>query len=108
LSELGGLIQKVYEDKIIGKIPEPVCIGLIEKYRTEQETLAARIDELKSSLARQVRDEQDIEEFIRRIKKYADISELDRATALELIERIEIGDRDAEERYIGIFYKLLG
>jgi ATP-dependent Lon protease len=108
LSELDGLMQSVYEDKLKAKIPEDVCINLLEKYKSEQVSLSERVQKLRCELDKQSQDENDVDEFIRRIKKYADIEELDRATALELIDHIDIGARDVEERYIGIFYKLLG
>ena len=41
IEELDGLIRSVYEDKFSGKIPEDVCIRLIEKGRTE--SVAGRI-----------------------------------------------------------------
>lgn len=106
--QLNGLIQNVYEDKIIGKIPENVCINLLEKYQDEQKNLTERVAELKISLEQKSQDERDVDEFIRRIKRYSEVEELDRAMAIELIERIMIGDRDVEEREIHIYYKLLG
>jgi len=108
LAELDGLMQAVYEDKLKGKIPEDVCINLLEKYKAEHDLLTVRVQELRHELEKLNQDESDIDEFIRRIKKYADIEELDRATVLELIEKIDIGARDVEKRYIGISYKLLG
>jgi hypothetical protein len=106
--ELDNLIQKVYEDKIIGKIPGEVCIKLLEKYQVEQTDLSERITELKTILEQQYQGEHDVDEFIRRIKQYATVDVLDRTMVLELIDNITIGTRDAEEREIHIYYKLLG
>ena len=108
LIELDKLMQSVYEDKIKGQIPEDVCISLLEKYKSEQDLLSERVQTLRSELAVQSQDENDVDEFIRRIRKYVDIEELDRATALELIDHIKVGARDVEEREIHIHYKLLG
>ena len=33
LAELDKLIGSVYEDKVLGKIPEEVCINLLKKYK---------------------------------------------------------------------------
>jgi DNA invertase Pin-like site-specific DNA recombinase len=106
--ELDGLMQAVYEDKLKAKIPEDVCISLLEKYKTEYDSLSERVQVLRHELEQQSQDENDIDEFIRRIKKFVNIEELDRATALELIERVDIGARDVEEREVRIYYKLLG
>ena len=35
LAELKTLIPSIYEDKVIGKIPEDVCVSLLEKYQAE-------------------------------------------------------------------------
>jgi len=96
------------EDKLKGKIPENVCISLLEKYKTEHDSLSERVQVLRVELEQQSQDESDIDEFIRRIKKFVDIEELDRAMALELIDHIEVGAKDVEEREIRIYYKLLG
>ena len=53
-------------------------------------------------------DEQDVEEFIRRLKKYTDVQELTREIALELIEYITVDEYAADRpRDIHIYYKLL-
>ena len=36
LAELETLIPSIYEDKVLGKIPEDVCVSLLEKYQAEQ------------------------------------------------------------------------
>ena len=54
--------------------------------------------------------EADVEEFIRRIRKYSELEELDRMTAMDIIEYITVGrvpkDRETP-REINIYYKLL-
>jgi len=108
LTELDGLMQSVYEDKIKGAIPEDVCVSFLEKYKEEQDKLSERVQSLQNELELQSQDEKDIDEFIRRIRKYVDIEELDRAMTLELIDHIKVGARNVEEREIHIHYKLLG
>jgi tellurite resistance protein len=108
LAELDGLMQSAYEDKLKGAIPENICVSFLEKYKSEHDSLTERVQTLRSELAVQSQDENDVNEFIRRIRKYVDIEELDRATAIELIDHIKVGARDVEEREIHIHYKLLG
>ena len=36
LAELEKLIQAAYEDKVMGRIPESVCINLLNKYESER------------------------------------------------------------------------
>ena len=52
--------------------------------------------------------EKDVEEFIKRLKKYTDVSELTREMCLELIEYITVDAYSADRpREINIYYKLL-
>lgn len=108
LAELEKLIPSIYEDKVIGKIPEDVCIGLLEKYQTEQRTLAEEVEQIKTKLAAAKQDRHDVEEYISHLKKYADVPELTREMALELIEYITVDEYSADRpRDIHIYYKLL-
>lgn len=108
--ELEKLIQSVYEDKVSGKIPEDVCIRLIDKYTAEQKELIPQIDILEKRIGEINQNETDVDEFIRRIKQYIDIKELTREMCLELIEGITIGAERGDKtmtREIHIYYKLL-
>lgn len=108
LEELQKLIPSIYEDKVLGKIPEDVCVNLLEKYQSEQKALSAQVEELEAKLSAVKQDEQDAEEFIRRLKKYTDVRELTREMALELIEYITVDAYAADRpRDIHIYYKLL-
>ena len=81
-----------------GKVPEKVCIGLLEKYQAEKDKLTAE------------QDERDVDEYIRRMKSYAGAKKLTREMALELIEYIKVdahpGHRNLP-RTIHVFYKLI-
>jgi DNA invertase Pin-like site-specific DNA recombinase len=108
LNELETLMPSIYEDKVLGKIPEDVCVKLLEKYQAEQKTLSAEVSQLEEKLGAVKKDEQDVEEFIKRLKKYTDVQELTREMCLELIEYITIDAyQDEKPRDIHIYYKLL-
>ena len=108
LAELENLIPSIYEDKVLGKIPEDVCVNLLAKYQAEQKELSEEVDQLESKLNSVKQDENDVEEFISRLKKYTDVQELTREMALELIEYITIDEYAADRpRDIHIYYKLL-
>ena len=85
-----------------------MCINLLEKYQEEQRTVSAEVAELEEKLSAVKKDEQDTEEFIRRLKKYTDVQELTREMCLELIEYITVDAYAADRpRDIHIYYKLL-
>ncbi len=110
LSELERLIQATYEDKVLGKIPEEICLKLLAKYTEEQQLLTPEIESLKGTLSQATKNEADVDEFIRRVKQYETIPELTRNICMELIDRITIGappEDKTQAREIHIFYKFL-
>ena len=108
LAELENLMQSVYEDKAMGKIPEHICVSFLEKYEAEQQELRAVIADLEERLSAEKQDREDVEEFIRRLKKYVDVQTLTRELGLELIEYVTVGAYTPNEpREINIYYKFL-
>ena len=109
LAELDGLIESVYEDKVRGKMPEDICIKLMNRYTDEQKTLTEEIQTLKESLAESNQANADVDEFIRKIKRYINPTELTREMCMELIDRIIVGSAPKnkdEPRDIQIVYKV--
>ena len=110
ISELQGLIQSVYEDKYLGKITETSCGVLLGKYETELKALQEEQAKLAARLDTEKQNAEDVDKFIERVKKYADVQKLTREMCLELIEYVTIdkhpSDRKAE-RDIHIYYKFL-
>ncbi len=107
--ELSQLIQSVYEDKVLKRIPE-VCVELLRKYQEEKTVLETEIAELKAKAETVSQATADVDEFIRRVKQYASLTELDRTTAMNLIEYITIGRVPKDKttpREIHIYYKFL-
>ncbi len=93
---------------MLGKIPEDVCVNLLEKYQSEQKELNVKVSDLEVKLSAVQKDEQDVDEFIKRLKKYTDVSELTHEMCLELIEYITVDEYAADRpRDIHIYYKLL-
>ncbi|MEG1275528.1 MAG: DUF4368 domain-containing protein [Ruthenibacterium sp.] len=93
LAELERLNQALYEDKVLGSVPEAVFKNLMGKYEAERVEKLALVQELKKRLADTAQDERDIEQYLQSIKKYVAIEQLDREMLLELINYIEIGER---------------
>lgn len=111
LTEIDRLIVSVYEDKVLKKVPEEICVNLLGKYQTEKTALQAEVLTLEKKVADNAREENDVDEFIRRLKRYTDVSELTREMCLELIEYITIdkcpGRFVKEPREVHIYYKLI-
>lgn len=111
LSELDKLIASVYEDKVIGRIPEDVCLSLLDKYQAEKKNLSAEVTELEHKMSVVKKDESDVDEFIHRVKEYMEVPELTREMCMELIEFITVdecpGKYSKQPREIHIYYKLI-
>lgn len=71
VAELDTLTQSIYENMVLGKVPEEVCVKLLGKYQEESKALQNEADLIQERLDAINRDEQDVDEFIRRLKKYA-------------------------------------
>lgn len=112
LLELDRLIQSTYEDKVLGKIPEPLCVKLMSGYQSEQEEKAAQLEELERMLAESRKVKEDVQEWAGLMKQYRDADILDRDMLLKLVERIEVGEacvvNGQKERQIRICYKFAG
>lgn len=78
------LTQALYEDKVLGSVPEAVYKSLMVKYESERVEKQELMQSLKQRLADTAQDEQDIEQYIQSIKKYVAIEQLDREMLLEL------------------------
>ena len=102
------MMQSVYEDKVLGKIPEDVCVNFLEKYETEKKELINTISDLEVKLSKISKNEKDVDEFISRLKKYFDVETLTREMCLELIEYITIDAyQDYKPREIQVYYKFI-
>lgn len=96
---------------MLGKIPEEVCINLLEKYQKEKKSLTETITAPEQK-AQTIRDDAaNDDEFIRRLKAYMEIPQLTREMCMELIEFIPVdecpGKYSKAPREIHIYYKLI-
>ena len=110
LAELKMMTQKVYQDKLLGKVPEDLCLETLGQFRAEEAELTEKVKSLTATLEQDGKARDDIEEFICRLKQYADAPELTREMCVDLIEYVVIGDRPKEKstpRRIQIYYKFL-
>ena len=72
LAELDKLIQSVYEDKVAGRIEPDMAFDMLDKYQAEKKTLKAEYDEMNARCESERQDEEDVAEFISRLKRYGE------------------------------------
>ena len=112
IAELERLIQRLYEDKVLGSLSDAMCNSLMAKYEQEREEKSDLLQDLTARLAETEQDEHNIDSFLTAIKKYVSVEQLDREMLLELVDFIEIGERQIKDgqkyRDITIHYNFVG
>jgi DNA repair exonuclease SbcCD ATPase subunit len=104
IADLDILIRKAFERSAL----EDIYSEYEQEYKTEKQELAQQAKELTEFIDKQSQTENDVETYIDLIKKYSDITELDRATAVELIDHITISASTVKPRVIEIYYNFVG
>ena len=112
LAELSRLTQAIYEDKVMGHIPEAVCVQLMNQYEAERADKLEQRAHLSGELEAYQQETDDVQQWMKLIRECAKLEELDRPTLLRLIKRIDIGERKVEDgrevRDIRIHYNFVG
>ena len=105
-------MQAIYEDKVMGRIPEAFCVQLMNQYEAERKEKLEQKAHLSSKLEAYQQETDDVQQWMRLIREYTKLEELDRPTLLRLIKRIEVGEKKVEDgctvRDIRIHYNFVG
>ena len=109
IDDLGKLIRKLYEDSVLGNMPEKTCNELIADYQKEKDSLQTELDGLLKRSETLKKDEADVDEYIRRLKSYAGADTLTRKMCLDLLEYVTVDEYVSKDapRKIHIYYKLI-
>ena len=109
IAELDKLIESAFEEKVAGKIPESVCVRLIEKYTAEQSDLTERVAYLTKGIEEAKQAVTDIDTFVQRMKKYMHAPKLTRELCLGLFERLIVTGKESvtgKPQEVQIVYKV--
>lgn len=110
--EIDTIIQKLYEDNLLGKISDERFVKLSQSYEEEQKQLQASISDLTEKLAKQQEDSLNISKFMARISKYTELPKLTVEIVNELIDKIviqkPIGTKRNRIIQIDIYYNFIG
>ena len=94
LKELEVLLCKIYEDNILGKLPDSRYATLDAQYGKEQSELTEEISSLEASLAAYEKNKKSAESFISLIDKYQSFDNLTITMLNEFIDKILVHERD--------------
>lgn len=92
--ELEKLICKIYEDNVLGKLPDARYAALDAQYAKEQESLSGEITELEKAIAGYEQSRKSAEKFIALVDKYENFDNLTTTMLNEFVEKILVHERD--------------
>ncbi len=90
IAEIDTMIERLYEDNVLGKIPDDRFSKMMGKYEAEQKTLIEAVAKAEHSLKVFEQDKVDLRIFLETIRKCTDIKELTSEIVNRLIRRIEV------------------
>ena len=111
--ELEKLVCKIYEDNVLGKLPDARYAALDAQYAKEQGELAAEIAELEKAITGYDQQKKAAEKFIALIDKYQNFDTLTITMLNEFVEKIFVHERDRKgsvdtTQEVEIFFNFVG
>ena len=90
ITKLDGIIQRLYEDNLDGKISDERFARMNATYEQEQKNLENRVTTLREVISKAKHQRLNIDSFLAQVRKYTEIKELDAEIIRTLVERIEV------------------
>ena len=110
--ELDMLFERLYEDNVSGKISDERFKKMAQKYEGEQQSIVARIDELKRRFDETQSRVANTDTFLKAVRKYTKIKKLTPRILTELIDHIDIHEsvmvNGSRTQRIVIYYNCIG
>ena len=88
ISELDYLFIRLYEDNVASRISDERFAMMNQAYEDEQDELKAEAEVLRQEIETQEQQNQNLELFIQKVRKYADMTELTPYAVHELIKAV--------------------
>lgn len=92
--ELEVLLCKIYEDNILGKLPDARYAVLDAQYAKEQAELTQEISQLESRLKDYQANQKSAEKFLALVEKYENFDNLTITMLNEFVDKILVHERD--------------
>jgi site-specific DNA recombinase len=90
IKKLDGIIRKLYEDNIDGKVSDDRFAKMTASYEDEQRTLEFQINKLKSTITTESERTANADAFLKLVRKYTDLQELNAEIIREFVEKIYV------------------
>lgn len=93
-TELTRLFKRLYEDNVLGRIPDEQYRILSQEYTTEQEEIQEQLPVIEANLQEMKDANANIARFLENAKKYKEIPSLTSEILHTFIKRVEVGERE--------------
>ena len=94
IEEINGIIRKLYEDNVKGKMTDERFDFLAKSYETEQAELRAKTEELKKIITATEQDNDNLKKFLKIVEHYLCIEELTPEILHSFIDKIYIDEAE--------------
>ena len=93
IQELDKLIEAVFEQNVLGKLPDERYNRMLNNYEKEQKDLMQKVEDAEKLINTAQQENIDVRNFIANIRQCTDLKELTPAIVNKLIDKIEVFDR---------------
>lgn len=104
--------KRLFEEKIAGNVPESLFRKMLSDYENELSELEAKAEDIRQNVQEEVNSESDVKAWIKLIKECVSINSLDRATAFQLIDHVDVHEQTDEKGHksqsIQVKYNFVG
>lgn len=111
-TELDGILKRLYEDNISGRLSDDRFNKFLTEYEREQSDIQMKAEDTKQMIDEFKASQKDTDSWIRLIRKYTKIKKLDRTVLGELVEKITVGEAKEVDGHkttdITIYYRFVG
>lgn len=113
MEELEILIAQIYEDNVLGKMPDKRYETLSKQYEVELEKISCELEEYKSLQRKYEKGNNSIKQFLTLIERYENFEELSTVMLNEFVEKIVVHERTPKgsinaTQKIDVYFNLIG
>lgn len=114
IEKLDSIVQNLYEDNLEGKISDQRFEKMAKAYDEEENLLQKRIAELEETITKSQEEELNVESFLKLVRKYTDIRELDPEIIRTFVDKIyveqseKVQGTNLKKQTIWIYWNFIG
>ncbi len=112
LETIGKMVRQLFEEKVVGSLPDTMFRNMLADYEQEQKELEAKIRVLDNDIQAAINTERDVLTWMELIKGCLSLESLDRETAYRLIGSISVSEKivinGKRQQNVSIQYNFVG